>query len=140
MIHIVSSVRRVEQRGAVAGFIVGLAFISWIGFGGPKPPPVKLPVSVANCSVPIDPPEQNPTNPSEYFYLYRISYAWTCCLGFLVTVIIGNLVSELLRLLSGTQQEVEPLLLAKIVRRKQERERDGRQFRFGDKISQFGTN
>jgi len=132
--------RRVEQRGAVAGFIVGLAFISWIGFGGPKPPPVKLPVSVANCTIPIDPPAQNPTNPSEYFYLYRISYAWTCCLGFLVTVITGNVVSELLRLLSGTQREVEPLLLAKIVRRKEERERDGRQFRLGDKISELGPN
>jgi len=132
--------RRVEQRGAVAGFLVGLAFISWIGFGGPKPPPVKLPVSVANCSIHIEPPEYNLSNTSEYFYLYRISYAWTCCLGFLVTVIIGNLVSEFLQLLSGAQQEVEPLLLAKIVRRKEERERDGRQFRFGDKIPEPGAN
>lgn len=138
--HIFLCFRRVEQRGAVAGFLVGLAFISWIGFGGPKPPPVKLPVSVANCSIHIEPPEYNLSNTSEYFYLYRISYAWTCCLGFLVTVIIGNLVSEFLQLLSGAQQEVEPLLLAKIVRRKEERERDGRQFRFGDKIPEPGAN
>merc|ERR1719347_677756 len=109
--------RRVEQRGAVSGFIFGLAFISWIGFGGPKPPPVKLSVSVSNCSVPITLPDPMPTNPDDYFYLYRISYAWTCCLGFLVTLIVGNLVSELIRLVSGTQKEVEPILLAKIVRR-----------------------
>ena len=91
--------RRVEERGAVIGFLTGLAFVAWIGwdvlsifsliktfslshlwvgryflsrcrhfyhqnilfssqnwhilnrFGGPKPPPVKLPVSTTNCTV-----------------------------------------------------------------------------------------
>jgi sodium-coupled monocarboxylate transporter 8/12 len=127
--------RRVEQKGAVTGFLLGLAVISWVGFGGPKPPTVKLPVSVANCTVPITLPEIEPNSPTEYFYLYRISYAWTCCLGFLVTILIGILVSEVVRLVSGTQKEVEPLLLAKIVRRKGERERDGKQFRFCDTFS-----
>jgi len=128
--------RRVEQKGAVLGFLFGLAFISWIGFGGPKPPSPKLPVSVANCSAPITLPENHPSSDAEYFYLYRISYAWTCCLGFLATVLIGNLVSELVRLGGGIQKEVEPLLLAKMVRRKDDREQDGMQFRFGDKLSE----
>jgi len=128
--------RRVEQKGAVLGFLFGLAFISWIGFGGPKPPSPKLPVSVANCSAPITLPENHPGGDTEYFYLYRISYAWTCCLGFLATVLIGNLVSELVRLGGGIQKEVEPLLLAKMFRRKEDREQDGMQFRFGDKLSE----
>merc|ERR1712141_317219 len=29
--------RRVQQSGALTGFLCGLAFVSWIGFGGPKP-------------------------------------------------------------------------------------------------------
>lgn len=116
--------RRVEQRGAVAGFLLGLAFVSWIGFGGPKPPTVKLPVSVSNCSEPITLPEQKTSDPAEYFYLYRISYAWTCFLGFLVTVMVGNLGSECVRLVSGPQKEVEPHLLAYIVRREEERKED----------------
>ena len=124
--------RRVEQKGAIIGFLFGLAFISWIGFGGPKPPPIKLPVSVANCSVPITDPENIPSNTTEYFYLYRISYAWTCCLGFLVTLLVGNLTSELVRLAGCRPREVEPLLLAKVVRRAEERECHRKQFRLGD--------
>ena len=42
--------RRVEERGAIFGFLTGLAFVAWIGFGGPKPPPEKLPVSISNCT------------------------------------------------------------------------------------------
>ena len=85
---------------------------------------MKLPVSVSNCSEPITLPEQKTSDPAEYFYLYRISYAWTCFLGFLVTVMVGNLGSECVRLVSGTQKEVEPHLLAYIVRREEERKED----------------
>lgn len=131
--------RRVEQKGAIIGFLFGLVFISWIGFGGPKPPPSKLPVSVANCSVPFIEPENTPSDTTEYFYLYRISYAWTCCLGFLATLLVGNLTSELARLAGCRPMEVEPLLLAKVVRRAEERERHRKQFRLGDTSSEPGT-
>eukprot|EP00092_Neocalanus_flemingeri_P018992 GFUD01020577.1.p1 GENE.GFUD01020577.1~~GFUD01020577.1.p1 ORF type:complete len:565 (-),score=132.36 GFUD01020577.1:115-1809(-) len=125
--------RRVEQRGAIVGFLAGLAFISWIGFGGPKPPSSKLAVSVANCSVALATPTETFGSSTEYFYLYRISYAWTCCIGFFVTLLVGILVSELVRLVGATPGEVEPLLLAKVVRRVEERERQGEQFRQGEK-------
>jgi len=74
--------RRVEERGAVFGFLTGLAFVAWIGFGGPKPPSEKLPVSISNCTVM---PPAGSTLPQmsnitlgdkaeeekAYFYLYR---------------------------------------------------------------------
>ena len=133
--------RRVEQKGAIIGFIAGLVFISWIGFGGPKPPSTKLAVSVANCSVAVDSttPVDTSSDSTEYFYLYRISYAWTCCIGFFVTLLVGTLVSELVRLTGATPGEVEPLLLAKVVRRVDERERHGKQFRMGDKSTEHAT-
>ena len=31
----------------------------------------------------------------EYFYLYRISYAWTSAIGFFVCVVVGVVVSAM---------------------------------------------
>ena len=92
----------------------GLCIVAWIGFGGPKPPRSKLPVSVANCSLglveggdrplhtPLDTMMANmtvagtpPTKEEEYFYLYRISYAWTSAIGFFVCVVVGVVVSAM---------------------------------------------
>ena len=90
--------RRVRQTGAVLGFLTGLAIVAWIGFGGPKPPAPALPVSSANCSAPGDTGQVVTSHPMssdmsqdtpEYFYLYRISYAWTSAIGFLFTVLMG---------------------------------------------------
>ena len=93
--------RRVGQTGAVLGFLTGLSIVAWIGFGGPKPPASPLPVSAANCSLPDDAElvtshqMMSPSNLTsvteapEYFYLYRISYAWTSAIGFLITVLVG---------------------------------------------------
>ena len=85
----------------------GLCIVAWIGFGGPKPPRSKLPVSVANCSLGGDTPLDMTLDPmmanmtvaveeeeEEYFYLYRISYAWTSAIGFLVCVLVGVAVSH----------------------------------------------
>ena len=92
--------RRVGQTGAVLGFLTGLSIVAWIGFGGPKPPAVPLPVSAANCSLTDDADlvtshQMSPsiltsvTEAPEYFYLYSISYAWTSAIGFLITVLVG---------------------------------------------------
>jgi len=118
----------VEQTGAVTGFLLGLSFVSWIGFGGPKPPPTKLPVSVANCSMPVEILVPSVSS-SDYFLLYRISYAWTSCLGFFVTLLVGILVSFVIRRLKSDSllPEPETALLAPIVRRQADRDR--KQFR-----------
>lgn len=39
-----------NQRGALSGLLVGLAFSFFLGFGQPKPTPLKLDVSVAGCN------------------------------------------------------------------------------------------
>jgi hypothetical protein len=54
------------------------------GFGGPKPPLLALPTSTENCTLLPLQPDHNSTRPggeTEYFYLYRISYAWYSFLG-----------------------------------------------------------
>uniref|UniRef100_A0A6M2DZL7 Putative sodium-dependent multivitamin transporter n=1 Tax=Xenopsylla cheopis TaxID=163159 RepID=A0A6M2DZL7_XENCH len=93
---------RANQKGVLTGLACGLAFALWIGFGGPKPPPKTLPVSTQGC------PYNNGThtyhhfsstlksdNDSDYFYLYRLSYLWYSVLGFLVTFVVGALMSVL---------------------------------------------
>jgi len=117
--------KRVEQRGAITGFLCGLFFVGWIGFGGPKPPPIRLPVSTDNCTeaVLLDVSEASATTDDvtlsdQYFYLYRISYAWTSAIGFLVTTLIGIVISEIVRFVSSSQMEVEDSLLATCLRRK----------------------
>jgi len=117
--------KRVEQRGAITGFLCGLFFVGWIGFGGPKPPPIRLPVSTDNCTeaVLLDVSEASATTDEvtlsdQYFYLYRISYAWTSAIGFLVTTLIGIVISEIVRFVSSSQMEVEDSLLATCLRRK----------------------
>lgn len=45
---------RGNQRGAVCGVLLGLAFTAWIGFGGPKPIPPSLPFlnsTTGDCSM-----------------------------------------------------------------------------------------
>ena len=131
-----------RQTGAVLGFLSGLAIVAWIGFGGPKPPAPALPVSTANCSsanLVTSHQMSNMTSPEqeeapEYFYLYRISYAWTSAIGFLITVLVGILAGgfikirnrnvmtcvsgEVVRLipLCWPEDDVHPSLLASCVR------------------------
>ena len=102
------------------GFLCGLALVSWIGFGGPKPPPVKLPVSTDNCteSISIDGRSQTMPEPDQYFYLYRISYAWTSAIGFIVTVLVGVIISEIVRLVMKDVQEVSSSLLTPCLQQK----------------------
>ena len=105
---------RVQQTGAVAGLLCGLAIVSWIGFGGPKPLTTKLEVSLTNCTNNTDIVD-SPTliEPEQYFYLYRISYAWTSAIGFTVTILMGALVGELVRKVRPPQMFVDNILLAR---------------------------
>lgn len=85
---------RTNQRGVLLGFLLGLSFSFWIGFGGPKPAPIPLPFNTTGCE------HTNVTQVAEalqnviveephYFWLYRLSYLWYCVLGFLVTIFVG---------------------------------------------------
>ncbi|XP_075211404.1 putative sodium-dependent multivitamin transporter isoform X2 [Lycorma delicatula] len=101
-----------NEPGALVGMITGLFVTLCLGFGGPKPPIKKLPVSTEGCptnttsmmfnsinktsilltstsSVPVG----GHYNDEHYFYLYRISYLWYISIGFLITMFIGTLVS-----------------------------------------------
>ena len=115
-----TSCRRVRQTGAVLGFLSGLATVAWIGFGGPKPPAPVLPVSTANCSSDLVTSHHLPnmTSPDqeeapEYFYLYRISYAWTSAIGFLITVLVGIITGGFRR---GTWQQKVNVCSGEVVR------------------------
>ncbi|XP_073848116.1 putative sodium-dependent multivitamin transporter [Musca autumnalis] len=103
---------RANQRGVLIGLLLGLAFSFWIGFGGPKPPPVTLPVSDEGClkanvtlvaeSLSLVEDIFNSTTPAnipapkEYFWLYRLSYLWFSVLGFTLTLVVGYGASRLL--------------------------------------------
>ncbi|XP_041970524.1 putative sodium-dependent multivitamin transporter isoform X2 [Aricia agestis] len=82
-----------NERGTSLALISGMAFTLWMNFGGPRPPPVRLPVSVDGCASNLTLPVADAYNPSDYFYLYRISYLWTSPIGFLWVLLVGSVVS-----------------------------------------------
>lgn len=90
---------RTNQRGVLLGFLLGLLFSFWIGFGGPKPVPDQLPFSTSGCAnatqVAKDAIAES-YQETEYFWLYRLSYLWFCVLGYLITTIVGYVSSLVL--------------------------------------------
>ncbi|KAH8355344.1 hypothetical protein KR093_011507 [Drosophila rubida] len=85
---------RTNQRGVLLGFLLGLCFSFWIGFGGPKPAPVPLPFSTDGCELrnvteTAKALQATSVEEQQYFWLYRLSYLWYCVLGFLLTTLIG---------------------------------------------------
>ncbi|XP_011881261.1 PREDICTED: putative sodium-dependent multivitamin transporter isoform X2 [Vollenhovia emeryi] len=94
------------EGGAITGVLAAFSFLFWIVFGQPRPIPPTLPTTIEGCNatnVTIS-LFQNATSlskstgDSSYFYLYRISYMWYSPIGFLITFILGLLVSYLSRL------------------------------------------
>ncbi|KRF98886.1 uncharacterized protein Dwil_GK27579 [Drosophila willistoni] len=101
-------VPKANQKGAIGGLLISLAFSFWIGFGQPKPPIISLPMSTDGCPITefsqsrasdifltnlrADPDQDQDQH---YFYLYRISYMWYAALGFLVAFFVGWLLSYL---------------------------------------------
>lgn len=125
----------VNQTGALAGLLCGLGISLWIGFGEPKPPPKILPMSVDNCtsttmssmfvntsrSVEITRLGQNVTaaasDSSDYFVLYRLSYMWYVVIGFLVTLLVGFVVSQIVNWRRGSPTHLNPDLFAPVMRK-----------------------
>ncbi|XP_047528530.1 putative sodium-dependent multivitamin transporter isoform X2 [Vanessa atalanta] len=82
-----------NERGVSVALLSGMAMTLWISFGGPRPSPVKLPVSVEGCLFNVTVPDPVSSQPSDYFYLYRISYMWTSPIGFVWVLVVGSIVS-----------------------------------------------
>ncbi|XP_026322024.1 putative sodium-dependent multivitamin transporter isoform X3 [Hyposmocoma kahamanoa] len=116
-----------NEAGASIGLISGMAMTLWMSFGGPRPTPTMLDLSTSGCAQNVTiRPTPEPTNPNDYFYLYRISYMWTSPFGFVWVVLIGSIVSLIWRHQQPWQRDghlhPNPALftppLAKILRRK----------------------
>ncbi|XP_017035658.1 putative sodium-dependent multivitamin transporter [Drosophila kikkawai] len=89
---------RTNQRGALLGFLVSLIISFWIGFGGPKPSPIPLSFSMAGCenatalaaqALQLSANSSPVVIEPHYFWLYRLSYMWSCVIGFIVAVLVG---------------------------------------------------
>ncbi|KAH0953399.1 hypothetical protein HN011_005869 [Eciton burchellii] len=124
------------EGGAITGALTALSFLFWIAFGQPRPMPPTLPRSIEGCdannlmNMTIS-MTRNVTNfskstgDSSYFYLYRISYMWYSVLGFLITFMLGLLVSALSRAINGSRNaNLDPnLFFPMIARRIRSRQR-----------------
>merc|ERR1719433_234450 len=106
---------RANQKGALFGFILSLAFLFWIGFGQPKPSIQPLPVSINGTDCMFQIPnnitniidddkmiivsENEKSNPvaETTFWLYSISYAWYAFIGTVMTFSIGFVTSFLFK-------------------------------------------
>ncbi|XP_025404788.1 putative sodium-dependent multivitamin transporter [Sipha flava] len=115
----------VNQNGAVTGLLLGLAFTSVLGFGGPKPPIENLPTSTEACTVVTNRSSSNASglplgdfHHDDYMYLYRISYMYYIVLGFLVTLVVALIVSALFR---GKNRDLNPDLFTPFVARRLKR-------------------
>ncbi|XP_011699610.1 PREDICTED: putative sodium-dependent multivitamin transporter [Wasmannia auropunctata] len=93
------------ESGAIISFFVAFSFLVWVAFGQPRPTSPKLPTIIDGCDNNVTNMTmsvlQNVTNfskstgDSSYFYLYRISSLWYPPIGFLITFLLGMLVSNL---------------------------------------------
>ncbi|TRY71728.1 hypothetical protein TCAL_03416 [Tigriopus californicus] len=118
--------RRANQIGAISGLISSLGFLIWMGFGQPRPRPQTLSTSVQECdNLSFINISANTTalhqEPEDYFFLYRISYAWNAVIGFLLCLIIGLVVSEIAQKLNSnpsTPKTLDPNLFMPFIRRR----------------------
>ncbi|XP_005187990.2 putative sodium-dependent multivitamin transporter [Musca domestica] len=95
--------QKANQKGALTGLALSLAFSFWIGFGQPRPPIPSLPLETDGCPATptttshikeiFNPAFEMRKEDSDYFYLYRVSYMWYAVCGFLISVVIGWLSS-----------------------------------------------
>ncbi|OXA60259.1 putative sodium-dependent multivitamin transporter [Folsomia candida] len=86
----------VSQRAAVSSFLVALGFGLWIGFGGPRPSPVRIPPSPDQCPIWSNsscPMTSGGPPRDDYFYLYKVSYLWYSLITFTITIILGAIIS-----------------------------------------------
>ncbi|ODM96689.1 putative sodium-dependent multivitamin transporter [Orchesella cincta] len=106
-----------SEKSVIPAFLCAIIVTSWIGFGRPKPVPLKLPlgklcnVTFGNLSILSDEYSLSNSNNSwttvessepaapleEYFYPYRISYQWYPLIGFTITMVLGLILAIFIR-------------------------------------------
>ncbi|XP_032683424.1 putative sodium-dependent multivitamin transporter [Odontomachus brunneus] len=125
-----------NEPGTCIGLITALCICLWAVFGQPKPPAPKLPVSIEGCmnTTELMIAQQTMFNntlseKSSYFYLYRISHMWYNPMGLMITIVVGYIASNIIRLIRpGNNIEHDPSLFvpclaARIRRRRQDEEK-----------------
>ncbi|KAJ2952380.1 hypothetical protein O0L34_g4663 [Tuta absoluta] len=115
------------ELGASVGLLSGMAMTLWMSFGAPRPPTAKLPIDVTGCLNNATMAPVALTDPSDYFYLYRISYIWTSPFGFAWVVLVGTVVSLLYRQPQPWRgAEPDPALFTPPLARRLRRKREGK--------------
>uniref|UniRef100_A0A1B6DHZ5 Sodium-dependent multivitamin transporter n=1 Tax=Clastoptera arizonana TaxID=38151 RepID=A0A1B6DHZ5_9HEMI len=98
-------------KGAVTGVLSGLVFSLYLGFGGSKPIPQKLWLSIDGCYGNLTSSPVYTTIPpfeGDFPYLFRISYMYYIVLGFLLTMVIGIIISFLASACGRVQDDCDP--------------------------------
>ncbi|XP_037296555.1 putative sodium-dependent multivitamin transporter isoform X2 [Manduca sexta] len=97
-----------NERGTSIALLSGMALTLWISFGGPRPPPVKLPLSLEACPFNVTAPVPAALKTVDYFYPYRISYLWTSPIGFVWVLAVGSIISLLWRQQHPWERAMKP--------------------------------
>ncbi|XP_011158011.2 putative sodium-dependent multivitamin transporter isoform X2 [Solenopsis invicta] len=133
---------RANEKGTIIGTITSLIICLVAAFGKPKPPIPKLPVSIENCANStkiflIEEMNFNSTiqDPSEYSYLYRISYLWYTPIGLVITLIVGYVASIIIqRIQGGDNIEHDPDLFVPCLAIKMKQRRQDPRYTTGSQL------
>ncbi|XP_069699582.1 sodium-coupled monocarboxylate transporter 1-like [Periplaneta americana] len=113
-----------NAKGALAGSIFSLLFMSWIVIGNRKgiaEGKIKLPLlptSVEGCAYNFTLPEPTPTpelDEEEVFVLYRVTFMYYSLMGMVVMMVVGAAVSFFTQ--SKTDEKMNPALFSPFVRK-----------------------
>ncbi|KAL4148785.1 hypothetical protein QTP88_002943 [Uroleucon formosanum] len=91
----------VNQKGSLAGLVIGLVFSFSIGFG--RPTAKTLPTYINACPTVLNQTIQqslllhDESSSDNYFYWHRISYMYGIVLGFMVTFLVALVVSSIFK-------------------------------------------
>ncbi|KAJ8951885.1 hypothetical protein NQ318_019862 [Aromia moschata] len=116
-----------NEKGSVVGLVCGMGFALWMAFGN-KPPAVMLPRSTEGCSVAVNATVTSPIDYSAYLWVHKVSYLYNGVFGLLITVVIGYLLSLVVRLRWGKkvdEEDYDPHLFIGPVARRLKRRMNG---------------
>ncbi|XP_022090137.1 sodium-coupled monocarboxylate transporter 1-like [Acanthaster planci] len=109
-----------NSKGAMAGLLGGLAVACWVGIGAFIYPPstYRPPLTIEGCNLTTSITTPSPLlmtttttlapETSPIIELYSLSYAWYSCAFWLVTIVVGLLVSFLTG--ATKRQDIDPVL------------------------------